>query len=383
VTYLPASDTIVMITLLQGSSFTQEVYVAPNSGTIQSHSGHPVGTNSAFLENGPPYGNVIPAPPAFSGSIASGNLEFLTSQFFSTTSYEYNIYYSTKVPSGGSLLAQFLPWPETIASGQPKTSWLFPNDPFSRFVGADETTGVVFISTNNGNMKKYKYTDLGSVNAMNITTSYYNSDTLVDSSNPAFSYQAFSKNHQVIYLASQTSQGIWRVPFYTCGTATTCTSCVALNDPYCGWCPLSATCTPNTLAACSTNSSVNGWLQSGCPSATLSVSPNPVAATAQPSVTITASNLIDNGSKLSHFFLLTSSFNKYHFLASRDWICLQLHPPRRCRADRDCDKEFKHFHLHAPHHFIPTLRHLGGKHHHSRLLWWQCHRVPGWHHHSL
>jgi hypothetical protein len=110
------------------------------------------------------------------------------------------------------------------------------------------TSGVLFISTSNGQLLKYRYTDPGSGSSITVTTPNYNSDAVVASTYPIFSFQAYSKTTQAIYLSSTSlsSGGIWRVPFYDCGIATSCSSCAALNDPYCGWCPLSGACTTNT-----------------------------------------------------------------------------------------------------------------------------------------
>jgi hypothetical protein len=169
-----------------------------------------------------------------------------------TASYSYSVFYSTSTPTQGSYLVQFSNPIVTSQPYTPKSAVAFPTQSSLLAAALDETAisssaGVLFISTNNGQLLKYRYSDPGGSTTLSVTTPNYNSDTQVSSANPAFSYQTYSKTTQVVYLSSSSSSGgIWRVPFYYCSAATTCSSCAALNDPYCGWCPLGGICTTNT-----------------------------------------------------------------------------------------------------------------------------------------
>jgi hypothetical protein len=192
----------------------------------------------------------FPPPISTDGQFVAGPMTF-------TSAYNYAVFASSSIPSQGSYLLQFSN-PFVIASPYtPKGAVPFPTQPGMLAVALDETainstSGVLFVSTSNGQLLKYRYNDPGGSTTISVVTPNYNTDTLVASTYPVFSYQAYSKTTQAIYLssASSTGGGIWRVPFYDCGVATSCSSCAALDDPYCGWCPLSGVCTTN--ASCGT-----------------------------------------------------------------------------------------------------------------------------------
>jgi hypothetical protein len=194
--------------------------------------------------------NAHSTPLSASGQFVSGPMTF-------TSSYTYATFVSYATPSQGSYVLQFTnPIAVSGSAYNPKSAIAFPTQPSILAVSVDETavnstSGVLFLSTGNGQLLKYRYSDPGGSNPMAVTTPNYNADTQVSSANPTFNYQTYSKTAQAIYLSSSSlTGGIWRVPFHNCGAATTCSSCAALNDPYCGWCPLSGTCTTN--ASCST-----------------------------------------------------------------------------------------------------------------------------------
>jgi hypothetical protein len=194
------------------------------------------------------------ASVAISGKFVNGPLTLLPS-------YDYAVFASTTFPSQGSYLLQFTNPILPSGAYTPKSAVAFPTQPLLLAVALDETAisssaGVLFLSTNNGQLLKYRYSDPGGGTSMSVTTPNYNGDTQVSSANPSFSYQTYSKTTQAIYLSSSApSGGIWRVPFYDCGAAASCSSCAALNDPYCGWCPLSGACTTN--ASCATGELVH------------------------------------------------------------------------------------------------------------------------------
>jgi hypothetical protein len=195
--------------------------------------------------------------PFFTSSNVPGSGQFVSGPMTATTSYLYAAFDSTVIPSQGSYLLQFTkPLSTSGGSYSPKSAIAFPAQTSLLTVALDETaisatSGVLFVSTSSGQLLKYRYSDPGGSTTISVASPNYNSDTQVSSVNPGFSYQAYSKTTQAIFLSSPASSGgIWRVPFYDCAPATSCSSCTALNDPYCGWCPLSGTCTTN--GSCST-----------------------------------------------------------------------------------------------------------------------------------
>jgi hypothetical protein len=175
-----------------------------------------------------------------------------------TSSYVYVVYTSLSAPSLGSYVLQFQNPPvasNVQGSLTPKSAVPFPSVPNFLSLAIDETAvsateGVLFISTTSGQIYKYLHTDPGGSASMTVLTPNYNSDTLVSSSYPTLSYQSYSKTARAIYLSSAVQPGgLWMVPFYSCSAATTCAACAGLDDPYCGWCPLSGTCTTNSSCA--------------------------------------------------------------------------------------------------------------------------------------
>ncbi|KAJ3597049.1 hypothetical protein NHX12_003449, partial [Muraenolepis orangiensis] len=62
------------------------------------------------------------------------------------------------------------------------------------------------------------------------------------------------------HLYVTTERKITRVPVQTCNLETNCQSCVALRDPYCGWCVLEGRCTRRS--ECRRAEEKNGWLWS-------------------------------------------------------------------------------------------------------------------------
>ncbi|CAL8260986.1 unnamed protein product [Merluccius merluccius] len=69
----------------------------------------------------------------------------------------------------------------------------------------------------------------------------------------------FFDSHQD-HLYITTEKKITRVPVQTCYLKTDCQSCVALRDPYCGWCVLEGRCTRRS--ECRRAEEKNGWLWS-------------------------------------------------------------------------------------------------------------------------
>ncbi|CAL8359228.1 unnamed protein product [Lota lota] len=67
-------------------------------------------------------------------------------------------------------------------------------------------------------------------------------------------------DHGEDYLYITTEKKITRVPVQTCNLKTDCQSCVALRDPYCGWCVLEGRCTRRS--ECRRAEEKNGWLWS-------------------------------------------------------------------------------------------------------------------------
>lgn len=246
----PAPDIVFLITVFQGTnSITQQTLYFNLAGVLDGSSRSLSGGGQ--IDNGPPLNSTSAAD--FSGSLAAGNQYYLSTQLASTASYLYAVYYSHIVPSGGSLVVQYTPFSLPLpADIVPKTMVSFPNDPRARFIAVDETKGVIFVSTNAGTMKKYTYTEPGNGNAMNITALNYNTDTVIDASVlPTVDSHVFSASTKAIYLGSSVDQGIWRVPFYSCGSYASCESCTSSGDPYCGWCPLTGSCTETS--SCSTS----------------------------------------------------------------------------------------------------------------------------------
>jgi hypothetical protein len=182
-----------------------------------------------------------------------------------TSNYIYDVYVSTSDPSQGSYLMQFnnpltgnnIYGSEIGGNIVAKSAIQFTNQSPLFAVALDETAingteGVLFVATSNGQVLKYRYTDPGGTSASLVLVGpNYNVDTWIASPPPLITSQAYSKTTQALYYASSApAGGIWRVPFYSCGVAASCAACAALDDPYCGWCPLSGTCTTN--ASCST-----------------------------------------------------------------------------------------------------------------------------------
>jgi len=249
VQYTNSTDSLVMWTYTQsqnGQWLQQLLFFS----AISSESGS---FSATTIDSAPPFGGSV--SPPFAGTASGGNLEYLSGPMTFTSTYDYAVYISSTVPSNGSAVVQYAN-PVTSASPYtPKGMVTFPTEPTMLAISLDETAisstaGVIFISTTDGQLKKYRYSDDGT-NPMAVTTPNYNSGTFIDSPPPYISSQVYSKTTQSIYLASGTTAGgVWRVPFHSCHTATSCTTCIALNDPYCGWCPLGNLC--GTLSICST-----------------------------------------------------------------------------------------------------------------------------------
>jgi len=251
VQYFNSSDTLALWSLTQGGFWKQEVSSIGSWSALASDAAPAF--SPSLIYNAPPYtGTGLP----FAGSIGSGNYEYLSGPMTFTSAYSYAVYVSNLVPSDGNALVQYAnPISASGASYVPQSLTIFPTELSMFAISLDETainstSGVIFMSTTDGQVKKYRYSQIGS-NPMSVTTPNYNSDTYIDSPPPCISSQVYSKPTQSIYLASSvTAGGVWRVPFHSCHIATSCTTCIALNDPYCGWCPLGNLC--STLSTCST-----------------------------------------------------------------------------------------------------------------------------------
>ncbi|XP_072528465.1 plexin-B2b isoform X2 [Salminus brasiliensis] len=68
----------------------------------------------------------------------------------------------------------------------------------------------------------------------------------------------FDKTQSHLYIT--TEKKITKVPVQSCHQKTDCESCMALKDPYCGWCVLEGRCTRRS--ECSRAEEKNGWLWS-------------------------------------------------------------------------------------------------------------------------
>ncbi|KAM9754115.1 plexin-B2b [Menidia menidia] len=68
----------------------------------------------------------------------------------------------------------------------------------------------------------------------------------------------FDRSHSHLYIT--TDKKITKVPVQTCLQKEDCQSCVALRDPYCGWCVLEGRCTRRS--ECRRAEEKNGWLWS-------------------------------------------------------------------------------------------------------------------------
>uniref|UniRef100_A0A4W6D025 Plexin b2a, tandem duplicate 1 n=1 Tax=Lates calcarifer TaxID=8187 RepID=A0A4W6D025_LATCA len=68
----------------------------------------------------------------------------------------------------------------------------------------------------------------------------------------------FDSSHQHLYIT--TEKKITKVPVQACHLKTDCHSCIAMKDPYCGWCVLEGKCT--TRQDCSRWTEENTWLWS-------------------------------------------------------------------------------------------------------------------------
>ncbi|XP_038136353.1 LOW QUALITY PROTEIN: plexin-B2b [Cyprinodon tularosa] len=68
----------------------------------------------------------------------------------------------------------------------------------------------------------------------------------------------FDLSHSHLYIT--TERRITKVPVQTCLQKTDCQSCMALRDPYCGWCVLEGRCTRRS--ECRRAEEKNGWLWS-------------------------------------------------------------------------------------------------------------------------
>ena len=78
-----------------------------------------------------------------------------------------------------------------------------------------------------------------------------------------------SPANNALYLAvasPQASSSVIRVPFAACGNATTCGGCLAMANPFCGWCALQAACT--FQSDCASSALAGAWIESSggsCP----------------------------------------------------------------------------------------------------------------------
>jgi hypothetical protein len=222
---------------------------------ISSKSGLDNPTSTDTINSAPPF--IVGENPPFAGATygnSSGNLQYASGPMTFTTNYDYAVYISTITPSNGSMIVQYTNPLVNNDTGDyiPKGMVSFPTELTMLAISLDEnaissTSGVIFISTTDGQLKKYRYSDLGGSNPMTVTTPNYNTVTYIDNPPPTISIQTYSKSTHSIYLASSSNNGgIWRIPFYDCSVATTCAICSGLNDPYCGWCSTTSTCSTRT-----------------------------------------------------------------------------------------------------------------------------------------
>jgi len=253
VQYINSSDTLVLwfYYSTSGGIWKQDINFF-ESWSTQASGGDPDFSPST-ISNAPPYTGT---GGIFSGLVSAGNYEYLSGPMTFTSAYSYAVYISNLVPSSGSAVVQYVN-PISYPGGTytPQSLTTFPTELTMLAISLDETainstSGVIFMSTTDGQVKKYRYGQTGS-GPMSVATPNYNNGTFIDSPPPCISSQIYSKTTQSIYLVSSTTAGgVWRVPFHSCHVATSCTTCIALNDPYCGWCPLANLC--GILSTCST-----------------------------------------------------------------------------------------------------------------------------------
>ncbi|XP_068600689.1 plexin-B3 [Brachionichthys hirsutus] len=81
---------------------------------------------------------------------------------------------------------------------------------------------------------------------------------LVDSGSSISADLLLDESQQHVYVL--TSGTLWKVPVSSCERQTDCQTCLAVRDPYCGWCVLEGRCTRKHL--CQRHKQPNHWLWS-------------------------------------------------------------------------------------------------------------------------
>ncbi|XP_068168450.1 plexin-B2b [Antennarius striatus] len=119
---------------------------------------------------------------------------------------------------------------------------------------------AVAVAVENGHTIAFLGNNQGEVFKVHLNEEpYIYSKTLVDGIGEKINKNLFfDLNSSHIYIT--TEKKIHKVPVQTCLKKTDCQSCVALRDPYCGWCVLEGRCTRRS--ECRRAEEKNGWVWS-------------------------------------------------------------------------------------------------------------------------
>src|SRR6185437_7514683 len=300
--------------LNSGSFFEPKVYTfypyssysngqpVQDDGKIQVGNGVPYNTSDPA--NGPPFqGFILTTPPL--------NFGYKSITQIPSNSYVYVTYQTTY--SQGSAIVQFsLPIiPITNRQMTPRTLIFDFDNQFLNSAIPDETKQVLFVATGQGQVQKYSYYDIGYI----VLNNTYNFDNnLIDEFASNLDSQIPDlTNNRIFYASSDDNGGIWMMPLYACSYQTSCNDCISLGDPYCGWCPLSDSCT--TQSNCSTHALTNGWSQSTCPSIQHVSSP-PVPVQTPISISISALLIPNPGGPTSNWMCTFTRSNSQNFTTS-------------------------------------------------------------------
>ncbi|XP_071156701.1 plexin-A4-like isoform X1 [Mytilus edulis] len=93
---------------------------------------------------------------------------------------------------------------------------------------------VAFLGTSNGHMKKI-------VIESKTRAREYDRELVIDEGSPINQDTFYDFDHRNLYLTSQ--RLVSKVPVENCGQYSSCTTCLASKDPFCGWCTFENRCT--------------------------------------------------------------------------------------------------------------------------------------------
>jgi len=288
-----------------GNSFTNHIYeFIPYSSYSNTNPIDPAGVTVVL--NGGQYYNPSTTTPPFGNLFGSGNLGFQPLGIWESSTSVYTIYQSTAL--SGSAFNQ-IPFPINNASHTvPRSLILFPIQQYLTLSIVDETKQVAFIATGQGQVQKYSYSN---INYMILNSTYNFDNNLIDEIAPNLDSQISNLiNSRIFYASSDDNGGIWMMPLSACEYQTSCADCISLGDPYCGWCPLSNSCT--TQSTCATHALTNGWSQSSCPSIQQVSSP-PVPIQTQIPVSISTSLIPNPGGSVSNWMCIFTRSNSQNY----------------------------------------------------------------------